>query len=286
MRRSNHAIFSCVLVCAMFFLSGCYTYVGSSKNTSPIISSYENFVSWEEASETIIPQLEDGLMVMTEKEVYALFKRPPNERQAYSDAISVLSKSYALLNVSGASSGNLSIGTSVVIKDKVPKLRGAVWTFSSVVQKNFKTLITDHSWNTSNSFLVLVLFYDGKLATMQVMSTEDITKSGAFTSERLVEYGMQATLYALPAIILAGAITKASDRLAVGVERGADSMGGSVERGSATIGNSMDGISKSIDNTGIGAVTDNLKGLGGVNGSGSITTPGGSVIQGGFSTVK
>ena len=275
MRRSNHVIFSCALMCVMFFLSGCYTYVGSSKNTSPIVSSDDTFVSWEEASQTIIPQLEDGLMVMTEKEVYALFKRSPNERQAYSDAISVLSKSYALLNVSGASSGNLSMGTSVVIKDKVPKLRGAVWTFSSGTQKNFKTIITDHNWTTSNSFLVLVLFYDGKLATMQVMATEDIAKSGAFTSERLVEYGMQASFYALPAFILAGAITKASDKLATGVERGSD-----------TLGRSIDGISNSVDNTGISGVMDGLKGIKGVSGNGSITTPDGSVIQGEFSTVK
>ncbi len=279
MRLCSRIMFSCVLVCAMFFVSGCYTYRGLSKNTSPIVSSDDTFVSWEEASQTIIPQLENGLTTLTEKEVYALFKRPPNERQAYSDAISVISKSMTLLKIQGASSGNLSMGTSVYIKDKIPKLRGAVWTFSTGTQKNLKTLITDHAWNTSNSFLILVLFYDGKLATMQVMSTEDTTRSGAFTSERLVEYGMQASLYALPAVILAGAITKASDRLA-----------GGIENGSSTLGKSIDGVSESINKTNIGGVSDGLSGLNntlkGVNGSGSVTMPDGTVIRGGFGTSK
>lgn len=268
------------MITCVAMLSGCYTYAGISKNSVPFETADSDLVTWEEASRDIIPKLEDGLMTMTEEDVYKLFKRPPNERQAYSDAISVISKSPALLTVTGRSSGNLSMSSTIYVWNKIPKLRGAVWTFASGSHKNFKTIITDHTWDTNRSFLVLTLFYDGKLATMQVMSTEDFERISGFTSEKLVHYAIEGVLYSLPAIILASAITKASDRLASGMERSADSVGGSIERGSKNLSGSIDGASNSIDNTGLSSISKSLKNVSGASATGSVTTPDGTVMQG------
>ena len=271
---------------ALFFLcvtfSGCYSHISGELNKPFVLDEKGKQMSWDKFEQTTLPKLENGVLQLTESDTYALFGRKPNVRQAYTDALSVVAN-YSVVQIQGAQTqSSIPMNSMAVFKNKIVKLRGAVWSYTKDKGSKFRTPISDAHSDDSDNYLVVAIFYEGKLVQVQAMTEEQARHSLNWTSETLVDYTVQASIYAIPALILAKALTQAATTLGNSAERSANTLAGSVDRGTVTLGNSVDKLSGAVDNAhpdfgkinqGLDTLNNALKGS---NINGTVTGPNGT----------